>query len=318
MIIIAIVLFTLFAILLIYRSMDFTKEGIIERKKRIQNFKIKYRSKIKDPFYDAITSRVSDETRKKVEDKYQKAGFKINYASNITICLLVGTILSLICLLGLHNPYLAIAAFGFGWNIPGLLTTFIANKRLEKINEQVGMFMRMVIKRYQVLKDFYLALETTTEDFVGEEPIYSELITTLNNINRGDPIDDALHEFANRTDNKFLRRFADYYAISSEIGTEEARKNILGQALTQYEEHMELSRELKKQLSELSMEAYLMLLFVPAVIVYQCMNDASYIPFMTTTMLGKVGSAVILAVWLICLWVINTKLAAPVDQENES
>lgn len=316
MFIIAMILFAVFAGIAIYRSMDFTKEGIIERRKKIHELKLKYNNKVKVPYNDAINTKVSIEKRRKVEDKYQKAGIKLNYANSFAICLVAGTILSLVSLFGLKNPYMAISAFGFGWNVPGLLATFFANRRLEKINGQVGMFMRMVIKRYQVLKDFYLALETTTDDFVGEEPMYSELITTLNNINRGDPIDDALHEFAQRTDNKFLKRFADYYAISSEIGTAEARENILGQALTQYEEHMELSRELKKQLSELSMEAYLMLLFVPAVIVYQCMNDASYIPFMTTTMLGKVGSAVILTVWLLCFWVINVKLAAPVDKEN--
>lgn len=313
----AMMLFLTFVIIAIYRAMDHSKEGIIERKKKVAEIKKSFKFKIRDPFNDTVNSKIPEEKRKKVEDKYEKAGVRVNYASSFAICLVCGTALSMISLFGLKNPYLAIAAFGFGWNIPGFLATFIANHRLEKINGQVGMFLRMVIKRYQVLKDFYLALETTTEDFVGEEPMYSELIKTLNNINRGDPIDDALHELAHRTDNKFLKRFADYYAITSEIGTAEARNNILGQALTQYEEHMELSRELKKQLSELSMEAYLMLLFVPAVIVYQCMNDANYIPFMTTTMMGKVGSAVILTVWLICLWVINMKLAAPVDKENE-
>lgn len=313
----AIIFFLIFAMIAIYRSMDSTKDGRIARKKKIQELKRNYKNKIKIPFEDAINARFSDNRRKRIEDKYQKAGLKLNFANSFAICLLFATVLSMTCLFGLKNPYLAISAFGFGFNIPGLLATFFSNRRLEKINNQVGMFLRMVIKRYQVLKDFYMALESTTEDFIGEEPMYSELVMTLNNINRGDSMDDALHELAVRTDNKFLKRFADYYAISSEIGTAEARKNILGQALIQYEEHMELSRELKKQLSELSMEAYLMLLFVPAVVVYQCMNDANYVPFMTTTVMGKVGSAVILTVWLICLWVINVKLAAPIDKEKE-
>ena len=58
-----------------------------------------------------------------------------------------------------------------------------------------------------------------------------------------------------------------------------------------------------------------MLLFVPAVIVYQCVNDPTYVPFMTTTMMGKIGTAVILTIWLMCFWVINVKLASPVDQD---
>lgn len=314
---IAIVALIIYAGIAIYNTMDFSKDGIIQRKNKQESFKKKFRQKVKDPYVDTLNSKISSEKRKKVEERYKKAGLKMNYASSFLVCFICGLILALISLFGLNNPYLAVSAFAGGWNVPGLIANFFSNKRLTKINDQVGMFLRIVIKRYQVLGDFYMAFESTTEDFAGEEPIYSELVTTLNNINRGDPIDEALQELAYRTDNKFLSRFADYYAISSEVGTVEARKTVLGQALAQYENHMELARELKKQLSELSMEAYIMLLFVPAVIVYQCYSDPTYIPFMTTTMMGKIGSAVILSVWLLCFWVVNVKLASPVDQEGK-
>ena len=312
---IALIGFSIFAILAIYRSMDFSKEGIIERKQKLEWLRKKVKQKVTDPYKDALATRVTSEKQKKVEDRFKRAGLKISFATNFTVCFIFGLILAICSVIFADNWFLAISAFGFGWNLPAVAANFYSNRRLEKINNQVGMFMRMIIKRYQVLGDFYLAFESTVEDFAGEEPMYSELVLTLNNINRGEAIDDCLYDLAYRTDNKFLKRFADYYAISSEIGTNEARKVILGQALIQYETHMELSRELKKQMSELSMEAYIMLMFVPAVIVYQCKTDPNYIPFMTTTLMGKLGSAIILAVWLICFWVINVKLAAPVDKE---
>lgn len=311
----ALILFFIYALMLIYSAMDLSKDGIIDKKRKMAQMKQNFNKKVRDPYNDMLNTKVSSEKRKKTEEKYKKAGVKINYGSSLLICFFCGLILAAIALFGLSNPYLAVSAFAGGWNIPGLIANFFSNKRLEKINNQVGMFLRMVIKRYQVLGDFYLAFESTTDDFAGEEPIYSELIATLNSINRGDPLTDALHDLAYRTENKYLGRFADYYEISSEVGTVEARRIVLGQALEQYENHMELSRELKKQLSELSMEAYIMLLFVPAVIVYQCMNDPTYVPFMTTTMMGKIGTAVILTIWLMCFWVINVKLASPVDQD---
>ena len=313
---IAILLFVIVAAIEIYFNADFSKEGRLERRLKREALKEKFNEKIATPFRDSLETRVSENKRSKIEDRYTKAGFKINYASSILICLIVAISLALLTGIGLKNPFMGIVFFGIGWNIPGVIMTFISNKRLEKINRQVGMFMRMVTKRYEVVGDFFRAMTSTMEDFAGEEPIYSELQTTVNNINRGMSMDDALHELARRTDNVFLDRFADYYMAASEIGTEEARKEVLGQAVQQYEEHMELTRELRKQLSELTMEAYVMLAFVPLIVVYQANQDPTYIPFMTETLLGKFGSAIIAAVWLLCFWVINVKLGAPVDKKN--
>lgn len=314
---IAILLLMAVAGIMIYRNTDFSRDAIVARKQARSRVKARFKHKVAEPFVDLVTKRTKEEKIARTEERYTKAGFKINYATNILICFLTAVFLALLTGIGMKNPFMAVVFFGIGWNLPSAIIGIISNKRIEKLNEQVGMFMRMVIKRYQVVNDFYYAFGSTIEDFAGEEPMYSELTTTMNNINRGDSIDDALHDLAKRTDNKYLRRFADYYAITSEIGTEEARREVLGQALQQYEEHMELSRELKKQLSELTMEAYIMLAFVPGVVVYQIKQDPDYVTFMTSTLIGKVGSAVIAAIWLICFWVINAKLGAPIEKEDE-
>lgn len=313
---IAIILFIIVAAIEIYMNMDFSKEAIQNRRLRAKLLKDKFKDKVSNPLRETIENRASEGRKSKIEDRYTKAGFKINYATNVLICFILGLSLALLTGIGLKNPFMAIVFFGIGWNIPGIIATFISNKRLDKLNRQVGMFMRMVTKRYEVVGDFYMALNTTLEDFAGEEPIYTELQNTINNINRGAAIDDALHDLADRTDNVFLGRFADYYTTAVDIGTEEAKREVLGQAVEQYEEHMELTRELRKQLSELTMEAYVMLAFVPVIVVYQASQDPTYIPFMTDTLLGKFGSAVISAVWLLCFWVINMKLGAPVDKKN--
>ena len=85
--------------------------------------------------------------------------------------------------------------------------------------------------------------------------------------------------------------------------------------MLQYQEHVSLTRELNKQISELSMEAYIMLAFVWGVVAYQINADSTYITFMTTTLLGQFGSALIAAVWLLCFWVVSAKISAPLDKD---
>lgn len=297
LLIIAIVAAVVFVILTIYSISDQSKDSKLERKKSSEDAKAFVQAKIWGPVYDFFDTHTKPEKKAKIQDRYNRAGFrKMNFATNIIFCLILSFALAIIVGIVSNNPFLGIVFFGIGWNIPGLFTDFVANRRIEKLNDQVGMFLRMVIKRYQVVGDFYFAFSSTIEDFEGEDPMYSELVQTMANINRGDSIDDALHELAHRMNNKYMRRFADYYAITADIGTQEAKNVVLEQALEQYQEHMELSRSLKKQLSELTMEAYIMLAFVPCVVVYQCVQDPSYIPFMTQTLLGKAGSAIFAAV----------------------
>ena len=251
----------------------------------------------------------------KKEEVFHKAGLKMSYTSSILLSLLMGIAFAVGIFILIRNPFMSIVFFGIGWNVPSVVMNFFVNKRIRKLDEQIGMWMRMVIKRYEVINDFYSAFMSTIADFAGEEPIYSELIITRNNIERGDSVADGLHDLAKRIDNKYMMRFADYYAITSDIGTEEARHEVLEQALLQYQEHVSLTRELNKQISELSMEAYIMLAFVWGVVAYQINADSTYITFMTTTLLGQFGSALIAAVWLLCFWVVSAKISAPLDKD---
>lgn len=305
-------------LIMVMTTMDTSKEARLARIKKRREAGETFNRRVQTPIFDFFDKHTSDVKKEKVNDRYKRAGFKkINFAANGLICLILALVCGIAVGIFMKNVFMGIVFFGIGWNVPSLVMGFIANKRIEALNDQVGMFMRMVTKRYQVVGDFYFALGSTVEDFEGEEPMYSELMQTMAEINHGAAIDDALHELAHRTENKFLRRFADYYEITAEIGTQEAKNVVLQQALEQYEQHMKLSKSLKRQLSELTMEAYVMLGFVPCVVAYQINTNDDYIEFMTTTLLGKFGSAVIAAVWLLCFWIINTKLAAPVDKENE-
>ena len=124
---------------------------------------------------------------------------------------------------------------------------------------------------------------------------------------------DVLANLAQHTCNTYLDLFAKYYGEASKLGTENATTRILNMAVEQYDMHMELSRENKMELSEMTQQAYIMLGIVPGVAVFGANQIEDYIPFMTTTLIGKVGAAIIVGIWLMIFWVITYKLNTPLE-----
>lgn len=301
-------------LMVVYMNIDRSKEGIIKREANKDQFKKSLNENVLTPLSRTVEGRVSQDKIKKTKERYAHAGIHISYTGTLFLCFFVGAALGIAILIGLNNPFMALVAFGAGWNIPSMVIGFLVNKRLDKLDEQIGMFMRMTTERFKVTNNFYQSMLTTVNDMAGEEPVHTELVRMISEIESGFAITDAMHSLADRIGNKYMRRFADYYEITAEIGTPEAREGVLEQALAQYQHHIKTTRELKKQISEATSEAYIMLAFVPLVVVYNIGQDPTYIPFMTTTLLGKVGSAVMVTVWLVCFWMINSKLGAPIEE----
>ena len=175
------------------------------------------------------------------------------------------------------------------------------------------MFMRMVTERYQSSNSFYRAFNSTIEEFEGEEPLYSELVTAADELATGEPMSEVLKGLAKRTSNKYMDRFADYYAQTVIIGTENATSKVLTMAVEQYEKHMETDKKNARELSEISMQSYVMLGMVPGVAVFGATQVEDYIAFMTTTMMGKIGSAIIVGAWILIFWAVTFKLTAPLE-----
>ena len=74
-----------------------------------------------------------------------------------------------------------------------------------------------------------------------------------------------------------------------------------------------MKNELKMAISGPANEAYIMIGFIPVTMIYNSFTNPDYIPFMTQTTTGKIGVAVIFAVITGCLWIVSTKLSAPID-----
>lgn len=310
---IAISLLLIAAGLLIYLFTDRSKEAQVKRAQTREQYKKILQNKIIYPVNEAILTRASEEKIAKAEAKYKQAGYAISYTAMCLINAISCVTCFLLSTFVLKNVFLGIVGLLCGWIIPDMIINFIINRRIKRIDTQIGIFMRMVTERYKSTNSFYKAFQSTVDEFRGEEPIYSELVTTAYAISSGEPMSDALMDLGRRTSNKYMIQFADYYTQTSIIGTENAMDRILTMAVEQYDRHMENDRKNAREISEIGMQSYTMLAMVPAVALFGIFEVDDYIPFMTTTLLGKIGVAAIVGIWILVFWIVTFKLSAPLD-----
>lgn len=287
-------------------------EGILEKRKA-QTQALFNENVLKKRLEQIAEDKVKFSKRYKIETMCLQAGFKLSYAEYKIVSFATGVLTSIVVGTVMNNPYLAFMFFFIGFVAPGQIISFLKNRRVVRLEGQIGAFMKMVIKRYETTKDFSKALELTMVEFKGEEPIYTELKQTVLEINLGKPVGEAMDDLARRTGNKYMERLSDYYKIASSLGTEDVRKKLLNQAYDQFEENRQIKRLLNKEISGPKREAYVMLASIPMIIVYQCVTNNSYIDFMTNTFIGKIGTTFIAGIFIGCVWFVNAKIGAPLD-----
>lgn len=267
---------------------------------------------LKKQFEIMLENRVDYAKRNKVETMCLQSGLKINYAEFLIISFVSSFVFFLVTFILLKNILFSLMFLFVGYIVPKQAILFLKNRRIELMERQIGSFLNMILKRYEVTNDFKKTIETTALEFKNQEPIYSEIKQTVLEMDLGIASSKAIENMAIRTGNKYMLRFADYFEISSNLGID-ARKKILPQAYIQFEENRKDKLSMKRQLSEPKREAYIMLLSIPIFAVYQSMTNPSYLDFMIGTLTGKVGITVISFVLLGCIWFINNKIGAPLE-----
>jgi tight adherence protein B len=261
----------------------------------------------------SIESGASFTKKSKIELMCRQAGIKMSYGAYKILCMVSSIALPVTILLTIKNEYLSVVGFFIGYMIPGEIIKFKRNKRLAILEKQVGTFLQMVTERYSNTRDFAKAIKDCSEDFKGAEPFYSELRDTMMEMDFGVSVGEAVKNLGMRLGNKYVKRLADYYMLSIQIGTGEARSTLLKQAFYQFEENRGVKTDLKMAITGPANEAYVMIIFIPVVVVYNALTNPDYINFMTTTTLGKIGTTVIFAVVAGCTWLVNTKISAPIE-----
>ena len=297
---------------ILYYIEPIRRENPLSRRKK-QTVNMLRENIIKDKLDEILKARVKVSKRNSMEDKLVQAGFNMSFTEFVMVSILSGIIMGILFGTIMINPLLGVVFLIFGSLAPYQAVMFIRNRRITLLEKQAGVFMQMVIKRYENTRDMHKALQMTANEFKGEEPIGTEIDKTVLEIELGVPTVEALENMAKRTNNQYLERFAAYYEVASEVGTDDLRRNLLTQAYNQYEENRQLKRELRKEISEPVRNAYIMLVSVPVFAAYQMAINNDYISFMTKTTTGRIGTTAIIGTLVLVVWFINSKIAAPLD-----
>jgi tight adherence protein B len=307
------VLFVLLSMLvtIIYFMTAKTNNKLEKRKQQSSNM---FRENVLKKRLEAIAEeRVKYSKRYAIETLCLQAGFRFSFAEYLMISMGSALLLAILMMMVMNNPLFGLLFLVIGYMIPKQVITFLKNRRVALMEKQIGSFMLMILKRYENTRDFKASLELTMREFKGEEPLYSEIRTTVMDTNLGKPVNEALEQMARRTGNKYMMRLADYYTISSDIGTDDARKKMLNQAYMQYDENRKAKSMMKRELSAVKREAYIMVFSVPGFAVFQATSNDNYIHFMTQETMGQIGTFTILAVLAGVSWFINNKISAPLE-----
>ena len=84
------------------------------------------------------------------------------------------------------------------------------------------------------------------------------------------------------------------------------------QAYLQFEEDRSMRELLKKEIAEPKRDALIVMIMAPATIAFGCFSMDGYIDFMFNSLTGQILFAVNFLFIIGAIWLINTKLAAPV------
>lgn len=312
-----VILFAIIAsVLIVMLLVDTSREATIKREQSLAKTRLKIERTIA-PIRESVTRAAGADKVSDTERKYKQAGFKLSFFATRLISLVAAALLFFFCWKLLNNPYMGVVGIICGWFIPDLVIGAIANKKIEKMDEPIGSFMKMTVERYATGVSFRKALLTTIPEMRLYDDFYKELIVTTRALDQREPIVEALYDLAERCQNKYLWRYADFYRIAEKQGTQDSIEFTLMQAVKDHERHLKDVRMIKRQLNAVTMESKVMLATVVLVVIYGSVTDPYYIEFFTTTEMGKFGAAAILFFFLFSMWLVFYKLGAPIDKEDE-
>ena len=300
------------AIVFGYLIVETFQEGDVFARRKKQNKKMLKENIVRKKISEFAVQKVKISKRMKIERLCAQAGYSLTYGDYAVICVLTALVLSGLSRFVFSNIFLGVIFLFAGLLFPYQYFSFKRNRRMDVIEKQVGPCLKMIIERYKNGNNMKRAIEETALEFHGERPLSDELANVVIAMETGVSVADALDMLAERTGNQYLDRFSDYYKIASDVGTSESR-NLLYQALQQYNEDRANKLLLKREVSSVKSEAYIVLLGIPFVFLYQCFMDSDYISFMTQTLIGQVGTAIVVTAFMFGLWFINKKIGAPIE-----
>lgn len=298
------------------RIMDVDEEEVLEMRQKQQKAWMR-QNVLSKRLEMEMGDKVKVSKKLDTELMLKQAGFEMDYFTFLLYRVSLTVIVGVMILVATRSIMITALFVGMAYVLPYEIVHKMANARLDKLEKQLGSAMNMIIGRYETLGDFKESIIQAAHDLEGQEPIHSEFRRTIYEMNLGVDPAEAVSAMADRTGNKYFKRFAIYYRIASDVGTVDSRKTLLMTALNQYEENKEIKRQLKSSLRDPVASAYIMLGSVPIIMIISSFMTDGYWDIMLNTLPGKIGLTFIIGTMIGTFWFINSKVSAPVDDFGE-
>lgn len=261
-----------------------------------------------------LKDKVKISRRYRVERVLKRAGHDTDYWTFLVYRIGFSVAGFFFAFILMQNPILAIVLGVIGFTLPLEIMKIKANARMEKLEGQIGLLMRMVSKRYENSGDMPNALRDTLTDLEGQEPIHEELDRIVSEIDMGLSPVEALENGSDRIGNKFFERFVVFYNIASDAGTDETKRKLLQEAVKQYEDNRALKLEQKKALRDPLFSLWVYLALIPVAFFAGAVSIENFVGFYMHDLIGQIGFAAILLGIIGTIWFMNAKVAAPLDE----
>ncbi|WP_442637628.1 type II secretion system F family protein [Rossellomorea marisflavi] len=291
---------------------DEEDKDVLSMRKR-QSFTNPREFAIKKKLEGLLEQRVEVSKKFKIESLILQAGFKMTYGEYRILTILMAVAFPLVAYIAMRSIFILPVVAIIGFALPGQVIEFLRNKRMDDFEKQVGSFIKLAIERYSSHGDFAKGLKDTTEDFKGQEPMYSELKQMRVELDLGKPVVEVLQSLHRRVGNKYLLLLAEFYDIAHNLGTEDARNELMGEVFSQYKENQKHKSMLRKEIAGPKRDAYIMMAVIPIMMGYQFLVSDEYPEFMLHTTIGQIGLAGIGSVIVGSIWFINKKIGAPLE-----
>lgn len=169
----------------------------------------------------SITDRLSDfyhatSYYKKQKKLLSKAYVHMKPEELINISLLLGTIFALLVWLFQKNLLLVLIVFFIGAILPSIILTFIAGRRAKQMNAQLPQALNLISNGLRAGFSFNQSLGIVNEEM--EAPIGEEFGKIMRDNQLGKPIDVALAEFGDRTDDEDISIFVTTLLTQLQVG----------------------------------------------------------------------------------------------------
>lgn len=286
-----------------------------DRKKQFKNFS--QSSVIKNRIDKYVALEMKYEDRRKKEILLRQAGSNMSISDLYVRSIMTGIVCSVLLGALLKNIVAGIVFFLIGLMLPKNIITLKRNARVNKLDAQIGVFIRTTVKRYYVTNRFVESMEASMQDFDGLEPITSELKQTLSEIELGTSVAEALDNMAVRIQNPYMKLFANNYRVATNIGTQEMKERLLDGVIQKHEKDIKLKSKLKREIKQPMMEGFLMMTVVPITFISQVMSNKDYLEFMIDKWIGKITLAAVILLMSLSVWLLLSRVGAPLVKEDE-